>query len=152
MFLKWVIKENTGIKLKINNSTQFNNNLGYLSSSFCCGSDSMIHFLLVSRYNKKRLTFLSTIKNIVWILLEKSDSALTEILLFVIYNFDLTTNTPILNAAIQCILETKRCYCTLFFSNNSWSAIVNLSPVTTIDCLYRVTFIWISFYFLFTVF
>ena len=72
-------------------------------------TESIEHFLLhCPKFVIERRTLLSTISNINYKLLENTDSVLTRTLLFGNTSFDITENTKILNATINCILLTER--------------------------------------------
>ena len=79
---------------------------------FCsCGLDieSTAHFLLrCPTYITERRTLLSTIENIDNNLLDLCEPVLIKTLLFGSNLFDADANTNVLNAAIECILSTKR--------------------------------------------
>ena len=76
-----------------------------------CGIDveSTSHFLLhCPFFNKERSTLLRNLKDINEKLLDKSDSTLTNILLFGDASMDNNTNKAILNTVIDFILASKR--------------------------------------------
>ena len=59
-------------------------------------------------YTNEKMTFLSKIKSINWIVLEFSDAVVTKILLFGDNALGDSSNTLILNSKIDYILSTKR--------------------------------------------
>ena len=68
----------------------------------------LITFSTVPWYNDERHTFLSTIKNIDYRLLDVTETVLIKTLLFGNCSVDAHTNTHILNFTIEYILTTKR--------------------------------------------
>ena len=76
-----------------------------------CGDDieTTIHYLLhCSNYSDEGRTLLEGLQSIGEKIHDKSDSQITELLLFGVSSNNDASNTYILNATIQCILATKR--------------------------------------------
>ena len=76
-----------------------------------CGDDieTTIHYLLhCSNYSDEGRTLLEGLQGIGEKIHDKSDSQITELLLFGVSSNNDASNTYILNATIQCILATKR--------------------------------------------
>ena len=76
-----------------------------------CGDDieTTIHYLLhCSNYSDEGRTLLEGLQSIGENIHDKSDSQITELLLFGVSSNNDASNTYILNATIQCILATKR--------------------------------------------
>ena len=82
-----------------------------LNSIWSCGDDieTTIHYLLhFSNYSDEGRTLLEGLQSIGEKIHDKSDSQITELLLFGVSSNNDASNTYILNATIQCILATKR--------------------------------------------
>ena len=82
-----------------------------LNPIWSCGDDieTTIHYLLhCSNYSDEGRTFLEGLQSIGEKIHDKSDSQITELLLFGVSSNNDASNTYILNATIQCILATKR--------------------------------------------
>ena len=84
---------------------------GTLNPIWSCGDDieTTIHYLLhFSNYSDEGRTLLEGLQSIGEKIHDKSDSQITELLLFGVSSNNDASNTYILNATIQCILATKR--------------------------------------------
>ena len=82
-----------------------------LNPIWSCGDDieTAIHYLLhCSNYSDEGRTLLEGLQSIGEKIHDKSDSQITELLLFGVSSNNDASNTYILNATIQCILATKR--------------------------------------------
>ena len=82
-----------------------------LNPIWSCGDDieTTIHYLLhCSNYSDEGRTLLEGLQSIGEKIHDKSDSQITELLLFGVSSNNDASNTYILNATIQCILATKR--------------------------------------------
>ena len=82
-----------------------------LNPIWSCGDDieTTIHYLLhCSNYSDEGRTLLEGLQGIGEKIHDKSDSQITELLLFGVSSNNDASNTYILNATIQCILATKR--------------------------------------------
>ena len=82
-----------------------------LNPIWSCGDDieTTIHYLLhCSNYWDEGRTLLEGLQGIGEKIHDKSDSQITELLLFGVSSNNDASNTYILNATIQCILATKR--------------------------------------------
>ena len=82
-----------------------------LNPIWSCGDDieTTIHYLLhFSNYSDEGRTLLEGLQSIGEKIHDKSDSQITELLLFGVSSNNDASNTYILNATIQCILATKR--------------------------------------------
>ena len=82
-----------------------------LKPIWSCGDDieTTIHYLLhCSNYSDEGRTLLEGLQGIGEKIHDKSDSQITELLLFGVSSNNDASNTYILNATIQCILATKR--------------------------------------------
>ena len=82
-----------------------------LNSIWSCGDDieTTIHYLLhFSNYSDEGRILLEGLQSIGEKIHDKSDSQITELLLFGVSSNNDASNTYILNATIQCILATKR--------------------------------------------
>ena len=76
-----------------------------------CGNEieNSTHYLLhCPTYTNERLTLLNKIKSINCSILESSDAAVTKILLFGDNTLSNSSNTIILNSAIECIISAQR--------------------------------------------
>ena len=83
----------------------------FLNPICSCGLDikSTSHFLLhCPTFDDEQFTLLSTLNNIDCILLELTESSLSQTLLYGNKLFDKEKNTRILNATIEYILSTER--------------------------------------------
>ena len=91
---------------------KFKHNFQDTLNSICnCGEDieTSCHYLLhCSLYTNERLALLNIIQGIDKSILELTDSHIVEVLLYGRKLLDISSNTNILNATIDFLLETKR--------------------------------------------
>ena len=108
------IKLLTRLRLGLSHLREHKFKHGFLDSlnPICsCGQniETSTHFLLhCSNYSNERLTFLNIIRNIDRNILNKNDLKVTETLLYGDSSLDDTNNTPILNAAMEFLIVSKR--------------------------------------------